>query len=137
MDIAQAHQEPIGDERRFQLLVDALVDYAIYWLDAKSGEDPRIYIGSTLDLPGGPTLFVADTGPGFQDAPESLVQPFMSRRPEGMGLGLHIADMVMKAHNGRLVFPTPQELNLDDSYVGAIVGLQFENISTVSEPPEP
>src|SRR5918995_6131892 len=33
MDFAQAHQEPVNDDKRFQLLIDAINDYAIYWLD--------------------------------------------------------------------------------------------------------
>jgi len=103
-----------------------LLDNSIFWLDTQRAEDRRIYIGSSEQVPGGPVLFVADTGPGFQDAPENLVQPFMSRRPEGMGLGLHVADLVMKAHDGQLIFPTAEDLGLSDTYSGAIVGLQFK-----------
>jgi PAS domain S-box-containing protein len=35
MDVAQAHQEPMGDDKRFQLLVNAITDYAIYMLDVQ------------------------------------------------------------------------------------------------------
>jgi len=34
-----------------------------------------------------PSLVVADNGPGFRDDPDSLIQPFFSRRPDGMGQG--------------------------------------------------
>ena len=103
-----------------------LIDNSIYWLSAKGGEDKRIYLGSSTSLDGGPVLFVADTGPGFQDPPDVLVQPFMSRKPEGMGLGLHIASEIMSAHEGKLIFPSSDELGLDAFYSGAIVGLQFK-----------
>ena len=103
-----------------------LIDNSIYWLSTKGSADRKLYIGSSTDLPGGPALLVADNGPGFQDPPDMLVQPFMSRKPEGMGLGLHIASEVMKAHKGHLIFPTKEDLGIDESYSGAIVGLQFK-----------
>jgi len=33
----------------------------------------------------------------------------------------------MKAHDGRLIFPKPDDLGLDAAWSGAIVGLQFKN----------
>jgi nitrogen-specific signal transduction histidine kinase len=103
-----------------------LIDNSIYWLSTKGSRDKRIYLGSSLEIPGGPVLFVADNGPGFQDPTDMLTQPFMSRRPEGMGLGLHIASEIMKAHDGKLIFPDADDLGLDELYDGAIVGLQFK-----------
>lgn len=103
-----------------------LIDNSIFWLNTRGSKDKRIYIGSSLEIKGGPVLFVADNGPGFQDPPELLVEPFMTRRPDGMGLGLHIADEIMKAHEGKLIFPDREDLGLDELYGGAIVGLQFK-----------
>jgi nitrogen fixation/metabolism regulation signal transduction histidine kinase len=101
-----------------------LIDNSIWWLRARrSGK--RIYIGTTAELQGGPTLFVADNGPGFTDPPETMVEPFMTRRPDGMGLGLHLANEVMKVHRGRLVFPDQGEIKLPSGLEGAVVGLQF------------
>jgi nitrogen fixation/metabolism regulation signal transduction histidine kinase len=103
-----------------------LIDNSIFWLNTKGKKDKRIYLGASLDIAGGPVLFVADNGPGFQDPPELLVEPFMTRKPEGMGLGLHIANEIMKVHEGRLIFPNREDLGLDEIYSGAIVGLQFK-----------
>jgi len=82
-----------------------LIDNSIYWLENKGASDKQIYVGTTFQLSGNPTLVVADNGPGFQDAPEYLVEPFFTRKPDGMGLGLHLANEVAKVHGGRLVFP--------------------------------
>ena len=103
-----------------------LIDNSIFWLNTKGTKDKRIYLGGSSEIAGGPVLFVADNGPGFQDPPELLVEPFMTRKPEGMGLGLHIANEIMKVHGGRLIFPERGDLGLDASYCGAIVGLQFK-----------
>jgi signal transduction histidine kinase len=103
-----------------------LVDNSIFWLNTKGDKDKRIWLGGSLEIAGGPVLFVADNGPGFQDPPELLVEPFMTRKPDGMGLGLHIANEIMKVHDGRLIFPSREDLGLDEAYSGAIVGLQFK-----------
>jgi len=102
-----------------------LIDNSIWWLDNKGATDKRIYIGTTLDLQGGPAIVVADNGPGFIDPPEYLVQPFISRKPDGMGLGLHLASEVMKAHGGRLEFPEDGDVELPEGMSGAVVALVF------------
>jgi signal transduction histidine kinase len=106
-----------------------LIDNSIWWLDNKWGEVPgkkRIYIGTSRKLGGDPAIVIADNGPGFIDAPEELIQPFFSRKPDGMGLGLHLADQVMKAHGGRIEFPEKELLALPKEYVGAVVALVFK-----------
>lgn len=73
----------------------------------------------------GPAIIVADNGPGFLDSPEYLIEPFISRKPDGMGLGLHIADQVMRVQGGRLMFPETDDLSLPEVFNGAIVALVF------------
>lgn len=102
-----------------------IIDNSIWWLDVKSPITRKVWIGPSRDL-SGPAIVVADNGPGFLDPPEVLTQPFMSRRPEGMGLGLHLASEVMRAQGGQLVFPQPGDLNLPKGLSGAIVALQFK-----------
>lgn len=106
------------------------IDNSIYWLQAAGRTNRRIFVGTSRELEGGPCILVADNGPGFQDDPEALVQPFFSRRPEGMGLGLYLADQAAQRHSangrkGRLLFPQRGELSLPSEFTGAIVGFQF------------
>ena len=103
-----------------------LIDNSIYWLDQKGGRNKRLYIGPSFDFPGGPAIVVADSGPGFKDPPEFLVEPFVSTKPDGMGLGLHLASEVMKVHEGRVGFPERGELVLSPSLTGAVVALVFK-----------
>jgi C4-dicarboxylate-specific signal transduction histidine kinase len=105
-----------------------IVDNSIWWLDNKWGEQPgkkMIYIGTTSEIASGPAIVIGDNGPGFLDPPEYLVEPFITRKPDGMGLGLHIADQVMRAQGGKLVFPQKGDLDLPHAIDGAVVALVF------------
>jgi signal transduction histidine kinase len=112
-----------------------LLDNSIYWLENKGSKDKRVYIGTTRDLPEGPSFVVADNGPGFlpQDTPEYLVQPFFSRKEDGMGLGLHIANEVAKIHKGRLLFPDHNDLALPKGIDGAVVALCIPTLTDERE----
>jgi nitrogen fixation/metabolism regulation signal transduction histidine kinase len=106
-----------------------LIDNSIYWLGTlPEGQDDkkRIYVGTTRELHGEPAILVADNGPGFIDPPEYLIEPFITRKVDGMGLGLHIASEVMKAHNGSLEFPPAEDLELPEGMTGAVVALVFK-----------
>jgi signal transduction histidine kinase len=101
-----------------------LIDNAIYWLNTRA-EHRMLYIGTASDMEGGPALIVADNGPGFLDPPDILTEPFFTRKPTGMGLGLHIAGEVMKQHKGNLQFPDADEVGLPPEYTGAVLAMQF------------
>jgi signal transduction histidine kinase len=106
-----------------------LIDNSIWWLDNKWGDQggkKKILIEQLNDLDGHGAIVVADNGPGFIDPPEFLVEPFLSRKPDGMGLGLHVASEVMKAQGGALVFPDKGDIDLPKEFDGAVVALSFK-----------
>lgn len=48
-------------------------------------------------------LSVADDGPGLEpQVRERLFQPFVTTKPEGMGVGLSICQAIVEAHGGRI-----------------------------------
>ena len=102
-----------------------LIDNSIHWLENKGGKSKSIYVGTTYEYDGKPAIIVADSGPGLTDLPEYLIEPFFTRRPGGMGLGLHVASEVAKMHHGRLIFPEKTDITLPDEFTGAIVGIEF------------
>lgn len=117
----------------FGLLLGAmgnLLDNSFYWLRVRwpESETPpprKIYMGYRSDLFGSPAVIVADNGPGLGDEPDILIRPFFSRRPEGMGLGLYYANLVMELNGGRLAFPDREEAEVPQEFDGAVVALLF------------
>ena len=108
-----------------------LLDNAFYWLRVRWPEGDEnaskraIHLSINLDMASGPSVVVADTGTGLQDGPDELTRPFFSRRPEGMGLGLYYAQMVMELGGGHLAFPDRSEAEVAEAFDGAIVALVF------------
>jgi signal transduction histidine kinase len=101
-----------------------LIDNAIYWLGTRAS-GRKLYLGTTYELNSKPGILVADNGPGFIDPPEYLVEPFVTRKPDGMGLGLHIAHEVMKQHKGQLAFLYRGDVTLPKEFTGAALLLEF------------
>lgn len=103
-----------------------LVDNSIYWLNAQDPPVKRLYVGPTREFGEAPGIAVADNGPGMIDPPDVVTQPFMTRKTDGMGLGLYIANEVMRAHGGRLLIPASGDVDLPPGYDGTCVALLFE-----------
>lgn len=115
-----------GSKQMLVASITNLIDNSIHWLESKNPSKKLVYIGTTKDLDGGPSIVVADNGPGFgQDDPDDLVTPFFTRRLGGMGLGLYIVSEVMRVNGGRLVFPDDGEIGLPAGLNGAVVAMQF------------
>lgn len=116
----------------FSLILAALtniIDNSIYWLQVRWPDegvgDRRIHIQIDPDFRGGPAIIVADNGPGFEDEPDAMTTPFFTRRPDGMGVGLYYANLVMEMNGGHLAFPDAEETDVPEKFDGAIVALVF------------
>lgn len=64
----------------------------------------RLLIRSAHPAPQSVEVSVADTGPGLASEliGDSLFEPFITTKPEGMGLGLSISRTIIEAHSGRM-----------------------------------
>ncbi|MBQ3514502.1 MAG: ATP-binding protein [Lachnospiraceae bacterium] len=103
-----------------------LVDNSIYWLTYSHIEDKKMYFDVSMDYEGFITIIVADNGYGFTLPTDQVIKPFVTDRVGGMGLGLHLADEIMKSSGGRMIFPDKGDVYLPEEFKrGAVVGLSF------------
>ena len=103
-----------------------LVDNSIYWLEYSHIVNKKMYFDVSLDYEGFITIIVADNGYGFTLPTDQVVKPFVTDRVGGMGLGLHLADEIMKSSEGKLVFPDKGDVYLPEEFKkGAVIGLSF------------
>ena len=111
-----------------------LIDNSIYWLDQRGFNaienkekfnkkivfrimEDEIYLN----------LVIGDNGTGFLIPTDDITEPFVSAKPGGIGLGLHIANEIMEAQNGRLIFPELGDYELPIEFKnGATIVLAFK-----------
>jgi signal transduction histidine kinase len=114
-----------------------LLDNSIFWLCYARKEDRKISIYITDQINGYNSIVVSDNGPGFNIGTDVAVQPFISGKPHnlGMGLGLHIANEMMNAMKGKLMFLDEYDIELpkyakDNKINKAIIALCFPKEKT-------
>lgn len=109
-----------------------IIDNAIYWMDYKEeviGKKEyykkKLFIAIDTTSFDGPAVMFADNGNGFEMDVESLVQPYKTLKPDGMGLGLYYVDLVMQSIGGKILFPDVSMYNVPAEYCGAFIVLVF------------
>lgn len=110
-----------------------LIDNSIYWLQVRwpkqlgSAGKRAIYIGGTDFFEEGPALVVADNGPGLSGDPADLIRPFVTMKPDGMGLGLYYVNLVCELNSARLILsPNREDVGIPPAYDGAAFAILFE-----------
>jgi signal transduction histidine kinase len=92
-----------GDKLQLQQAIMNLVMNGAEAMAEIEGERP-ITIRTSLSDGGGVRVAVEDRGIGLSPAAvEHMFDPFVTTKPEGMGLGLSIARTVIEAHGGALL----------------------------------
>lgn len=103
-DLAEPVQVFMARSVLAQVLAN-LVDNAIYWLIRSKGRGNGGTIRATIErLDSGFAVTVSDNGPGVpEEDRDQIFEPYFSRKPNGIGLGLYIARLVIEPY-GRLVY---------------------------------
>lgn len=106
-----------------------IIDNSIWWQTYGRTKKKKIFVDIVQEPDKYLSVLIADNGPGFSIPPEEAVKPFISDKVGGMGLGLHLADEVMKGHKGKLSFPDPADFDLPGEFQeGAKILLSFRRM---------
>lgn len=96
----------VGNAERLGQTVINLVVNAIEAAVAggsRVGDEPRVEIELKQTARDRVSLTISDTGPGpAQDVQQTLFEPFVTGKPDGVGLGLSVAHEIVTAHGGTL-----------------------------------
>ena len=93
-----------GDDAQLHLLVSNLVRNAIQAVESQPTDRRKISI-SLAETPGGLTLNMEDSGPGFTEEQKLRSEmPIESTKPEGMGMGLFLARTAAENHRASITF---------------------------------
>ncbi len=104
-----------------------IIDNSIYWLDRSQKKNKIIRFDIAEIEVGYISLVISDNGTGFSLSPEQMKEPFVSAKPGGMGLGLHIVSEVMASHKGKVTFNEDGNYEVPKGFVdGATVILNFK-----------
>ncbi|MCK9425382.1 MAG: ATP-binding protein [Ignavibacteriaceae bacterium] len=101
-----------------------IIDNSIYWLERAQQQNKKIFISIASLSKEHIELTIADNGKGFALPAEQMIKPFISLKPGGMGLGLHIVNEIVTAQGGHLVFNNTISKELPKEFTkGAVVKL--------------
>lgn len=96
-----ARMRVVGDRTRLEQILVNLLQNALEAIADRS--DPRVTVSATHAAGGPIELRVADNGPGIAKAlRDTLFAPFVSAKPDGLGLGLAIARDIARGFGGEL-----------------------------------
>jgi signal transduction histidine kinase len=120
------------------LLLSALnnvIDNAIYWAGYRYKQDedrphkPAILIKTGWSEEEGGILTVADNGTGFTISSADAMQPFITKRTGGMGLGLYYCQLVMENIGGKLQLGSADDarelFEIAEPFDGAAISMFF------------
>lgn len=104
-----------------------IFDNSIWWLGYSNTKDKEIYIDISEDLKDYVSVIIADNGPGFSKSVSEITKPFVTDKPGGMGIGLHLTEKIMESLKGKLIFPEMEYFNIPEKYKkGAKIVLAFK-----------
>lgn len=112
-----------------------IIDNSIYWLEKKKKKlhesneifEKKIFIDLIRHKMGNLEIILADNGFGFDLPTNQITKPFITSKKDGMGLGLHIVNEIMKTQGGQLYFPEYEEYEIPVEFkTGAITILKLK-----------
>ena len=99
------------DPAELDAVVINLVSNAVYWLRRRDGDRRLGFRIQSGPAPGRVTVAVDDSGPGVDaEDRDRVFWPGITRKPNGMGMGLTVASEIVDGHGGRIRTTVPGRL---------------------------
>ncbi|MCG6205820.1 PAS domain-containing protein [Rhodopseudomonas sp. HC1] len=92
----------MADHVQLQQVVLNLIVNAIEAMHQVVDRPRMLTISTSCDTAGRAIVAVEDSGIGVPDDPQALFDPFVSTKPNGLGMGLSICRSIIEEHGGRL-----------------------------------
>ncbi len=103
-----------------------IIDNSLWWLDYSRQKRKKIFVNIVDDPDGFISVIIADNGCGYSLPQEMMIKPFVTDKPDGTGIGLHLTEMLMKAQGGQLIFPEFNDHDIPREFSkGALIQLAF------------
>ena len=92
-----------GDHVQLQQVFLNLIINACEAMQDNEAEDRALMIATIPGDAGNPQISFVDNGPGIHpELVDRLFQPFVTSKPQGLGLGLSVCRTIVQSHGGRL-----------------------------------
>lgn len=89
------------DHIQVEQVIINLIRNALEAMNSSTSQENKLSIQTRL-LDNDIIITIADNGPGLPDAEESIFDPFITSKENGLGLGLSISRSIVEAHGGGL-----------------------------------
>lgn len=103
VDVAPGLPDVLVDRVQIETVLHNLVSNAVESLLGAASPVRVVAVRARAADPGFVEITVRDTGPGLpRDLGGQILEPFVTTKPEGMGMGLAISRSLVEGHGGRL-----------------------------------
>jgi PAS domain S-box-containing protein len=102
-ELAPELQRVDGHRNQLRQVIFNLINNAIESMDNTMDRSRVLRVMTTSHVPDAIIVAVEDSGPGISPTRlETIFDPFVTTKPDGMGLGLAICRMIVERHGGKL-----------------------------------